>query len=344
MAGLVNVGPQRVQTGRGLRLDAVRDTAVLFGLEDIAYRARLTAEQSTQTRLTVAVLGQFKAGKSSMLNDLIEAPLLPVGALPATSVVTVVSYGASARATVTLLSGEERTVGVDELDLYVTEQHNPGNHKKVAQVSLTTPALAAYRDLELVDTPGLGSLFDSANAVTTGWLPHTSSALVAVNATQPLSAADLDLIVQLKAFTPDIAIVLTKTDLLTQSELAEVRDFTEQHVRRSAGLEPSVLTLKPVAGSPDARGPDGVPAPSGGEPSGGRPFDNPAPYVAARGGVPAVPPRRARCIPGRCPRGSPAPGVPARRADPLARDPCRSETRRGPDQEQPPSPARPAAH
>jgi predicted GTPase len=45
--------------------------------------------------LNVAVVGRFKAGKSSFLNDLIGREVLPVDVLPATSVITQVSYRSS---------------------------------------------------------------------------------------------------------------------------------------------------------------------------------------------------------------------------------------------------------
>jgi ABC-type uncharacterized transport system ATPase component len=57
---------------------------------------QLTAKLA-EDRFTIAVLGQFKRGKSSLLNAIIGRDLLPTGILPLTSVITVVRYGASER-------------------------------------------------------------------------------------------------------------------------------------------------------------------------------------------------------------------------------------------------------
>jgi len=241
------VGPS---WGTDPSLHVITDVALRYGLDDIAHRAEVTAAQADRGTLTVAVVGQFKAGKSSLLNALMGTPLLPVRALPATSVITVLVQGPSAAADVTYLSGAECAIRTDELDLYVTEQHNPDNRRSVARVKLTTPALAAFPDLEFVDTPGLGSVFEDATSLSTMWLPNIGAALVAVNATQPLSAADLDLIERLKTFTPDIAVVLTKADLLTEQDLREVRVFVHDHVLERTGMDVPILAFSAVSTDP----------------------------------------------------------------------------------------------
>jgi GTP-binding protein EngB required for normal cell division len=231
-------------------LVVIQDVALRYGLDDIACRAELTASQADRGTLTVAVVGQFKAGKSSLLNALMGTPLLPVRALPATSVITVLASGPTTAGVVTFLSGTEQRITPEEVELYVTEQHNPDNRRSVACVRLTTPTLAAFPDLEFVDTPGLGSVFDAASSVSTTWLPNTGAALVAVNATQPLSAADLDLVEQLRSFTPDIVIVLTKADLLTASDLREVRVFVHDQVLARTGMDATVLSFSAVSTDP----------------------------------------------------------------------------------------------
>lgn len=244
------VGPSGVM---GPSLHVITDVALRYGLDDIAHRAQVTAAQAASGMLTVAVVGQFKAGKSSLLNALMGTPLLPVRALPATSVITVLTNGPSTAAVVTYLSGTDEAITTDEVDLFVTEQYNPGNRRSVARVKLTTPTLAAFPDLEFVDTPGLGSVFDAASSLSTTWLPNIGAALVAVNATQPLSAADLDLIEQLRTFTPDIAIVLTKADLLTAGDLREVRAFVHDQVLARTGMDVPVLAFSAVSTDPSLR-------------------------------------------------------------------------------------------
>ncbi len=96
-------------------------------------------------------------------------------------------------------------------------------------------------------------MFDTASSLSTSWLPNTGAGLVAVNATQPLSAADLDLVGQLRTFTPDIAIVLTKADLLTDGDLRDVRAFVHDHLLGRTGMDVPVLTFSAVSTDPSLR-------------------------------------------------------------------------------------------
>src|SRR5512143_2300802 len=82
----------------------------------------------------VAVLGQFKAGKSSFLNGLIGAAVVPVDVLPSTAVVTRIGYGERERVTVHGLGGEPFEIPRTRLAEFVTERGNPANEKRVAVV------------------------------------------------------------------------------------------------------------------------------------------------------------------------------------------------------------------
>src|ERR1035438_5622620 len=70
------------------------------------------AEFAEEESLNVAILGRFKAGKSSFLNHLFGKPLLPVGVVPVTTVVTVIEYGPRPLAEAVFKNrSEERRVG-----------------------------------------------------------------------------------------------------------------------------------------------------------------------------------------------------------------------------------------
>ncbi|MDH3238856.1 MAG: dynamin family protein, partial [Deltaproteobacteria bacterium] len=109
--------------------------------------------------IDVAVLGRFKAGKSSFLNCIVGQDVLPVGAIPVTSVLTVLCFGEREQARVRFADGEEHVVRIAELPDFVTEEKNPENRKGVAQVTVDLPSLGRYPNTRFLDTPGLGSAF-----------------------------------------------------------------------------------------------------------------------------------------------------------------------------------------
>jgi GTP-binding protein EngB required for normal cell division len=191
----------------------------------------------------VAVLGQFKAGKSSLLNALIGAAVVPVDVLPATAVVTRIGYGPSERVVVRFLSGEVIEVPLSRLAGFVTERGNPSNEKQVALVDVELPALAPYEGIRFVDTPGLGSVFAHNTRVSKEWMPRVGAALVAISVNHPLSEDDLLLLKDVSTHTPEAAILLTKADLVSGGELERVIEFIRGQVAERTGKDWRILLV-----------------------------------------------------------------------------------------------------
>jgi GTP-binding protein EngB required for normal cell division len=182
--------------------------------------------------IDVAVLGQFKAGKSSFLNSLIGRPLLPVGAIPVTTVITRLQYGEKERAVVSHFDGTKEEIPLQDLGEFTAESKNPSNEKNVEVVDVELPSLQGYPGLRLVDTPGLGSVYQYHMQTAENWLPEVGTALLAISADRPLSEPDLDLIRNLLRHTPKIVLLLTKADLLSTDQQEEVVQFFQDTLQR----------------------------------------------------------------------------------------------------------------
>src|SRR5439155_10751527 len=73
----------------------------------------------------VAVFGRVSSGKSSLLNHLVGADGLPVGVTPVTAVPTRLVRGDSPAALISFAEMQSRTVSVEELRAYASEEGNP---------------------------------------------------------------------------------------------------------------------------------------------------------------------------------------------------------------------------
>ena len=214
-------------------LDRVSDLASELKLADLQPQIAACRKQFNGSHgIDVAVFGRFKAGKSSFLNHLTGRAVLPIGVVPLTAVITRLRFGASERAEVRFLDGGKKEISLDDIGLYVGEDKNPNNEKKVASVEVELPALKLLDPLQFVDTPGLGSAFTHNTEAALNWLPNVGAALVAVSSDAPLSERDLDLLEELRRHTPKIVLLLTKTDLLSESQRAEVLDFVRKQLLR----------------------------------------------------------------------------------------------------------------
>lgn len=183
--------------------------------------------------LIIAVLGRFKAGKSSFLNHFIGRDVLPVGVIPVTSVVTEVSYGPTDLAEIRFGDGREVHAPVIDLRSYVSETGNPRNEKHVTTVAAQVPQLSRWKGIRFVDTPGLESTFAHNTEASLAWAPNVDIAFVAIGIDPPLSQQDIELIAKLLAYTPRIAILLTKVDLLSETDQQQVLDFVRLQLTRN---------------------------------------------------------------------------------------------------------------
>lgn len=237
------VSPANIQFATSLAAEVVEH----FGLSDLVILLQAVRAQQTKQDLNVAVLGRFKAGKSSFLNDLVGEPLLPVGVLPVTAVVTEICYGDQERAEIRFLNGETKSVPISEVASYVSESENPENTKAVESVRVFLPALARYRGIRLVDTPGLESIFEHNTEASLSWTPNVDLAVVAIGVDPPLTQQDIALIERLYQYTPNISVLLTKVDTLNETERLQVEQFVRSRLQEKFGIGIAVFpySIKP---------------------------------------------------------------------------------------------------
>lgn len=131
------------------------------------------AERLRERRFHLAVLGQFKRGKSTLLNALLGQPLLPTAVVPLTAVPTFLRSGKELAVTVSFLDNrapQEHRMGSTReaselLSRLVTEGANPQNHLGIASVEVRHPSPFLAQGVVLIDTPGIGSTLRHNTAV-----------------------------------------------------------------------------------------------------------------------------------------------------------------------------------
>ncbi|MDA8394363.1 MAG: dynamin family protein [Candidatus Dormibacteraeota bacterium] len=191
-----------------------------------AARARLGAG-----RLNLAVLGEFKRGKSTLINRLLGAPVLPVGVVPMTSLAILVEHGPCPEVDVELASGERLRLGPQALRDYATESGNPENRRRVTRVVVRHPAPILAAGVVLVDTPGVGSAHDHNTEVAHRALAEADAAVFVLSVDSPASRAELDFLSSVRERVGRLIFVLNKADLVGAQELEEAAEF----VRRMLG-------------------------------------------------------------------------------------------------------------
>jgi GTP-binding protein EngB required for normal cell division len=191
-----------------------------------------------EDRFHLAVVGQFKRGKSSLMNAILGRALLPTGALPVTSVVTTVRYGSPVRAIVVrdgLLYPEE--VPVSRVAEFITEQGNPANVKRVRSATIEAPVPFLRRGLHFIDTPGVGTADDRTTAATLAALPDADAVIFVTASDAPFSAAELQFVDRIRQDVRKFFFVVNKMDLLGNRDGQDVVAYATRVLSNRLGID-----------------------------------------------------------------------------------------------------------
>jgi hypothetical protein len=210
------------------KLLRIASLAEQFNSDQITDDARSAAERIAEGRFYVACVGQFKRGKSTLLNALIGEPILPSGVVPVTAVPTILRFGERLGARVRLRSGEWTEIAIADIEEYVSEVRNPQNSKRVAALEVFVPSPLLAEGMCFVDTPGLGSVFAGNTAATHAFLPHIDAAIVVIGADPPIAGDELALVESVAKEIPDILFVLNKADRVTKPDRDAAVSFARQ--------------------------------------------------------------------------------------------------------------------
>ncbi len=211
-----------------------------------AVRLQELQDRLTTGRFHLAVLGQFKRGKSTLLNALLGDPFLPTGVVPVTAIPALIEFGTVRQAQIIFFDGTDCVVPLEELANFVTEAANPHNERGVARVEVQHPAPLLARGVVLIDTPGIGSTLTHNTETTLEFLREVDAALFLISADPPLTAVEVDFLKAVQQRVSRIFFLLNKVDYLTPQEQAEALQFLETTLHQQAGLD-GELQLFPVS-------------------------------------------------------------------------------------------------
>lgn len=225
-----------------LRLDEV--------LADNPWRERIAKIRKNvrEERFRFVVLGQFKRGKSTFINALLHAKVLPTDVIPVTAVITEIRYGQNAAARVFFSEGAPREIPVSGLSRFISESENPSNQKGVDKVELTYPAEILRDGLILVDTPGVGSIHEHNTRLTREYIPHVDAAVFLFSADPPLTELEQNFLKIIYPVVPRIFFVLNKKDYLEQDALERVLAFNSKVLSEISGKPPEILPISALRG------------------------------------------------------------------------------------------------
>jgi Dynamin family len=190
---------------------------------DLAQRLAHTRRRLLDPSVRVLVIGEFKQGKSLLVNALVDAPVCPVDDDISTAVPTEVHYSKTPVASLVRSTGDTDgdhlarvEVPLQELAAHVSEAGNPANRQGLLRAEVGIPRQILADGLVLVDTTGVGGLSSVHTTSTLAALPTADAVLLVSDSSQEYSEPEITFLRQAIKLCPNVACVLTKIDLYPQ--------------------------------------------------------------------------------------------------------------------------------
>lgn len=157
---------------------------------EVAQISKMIDTLKTRT-FRVAVVGEFKRGKSSLINALLGSVILPADVTPATATINRITYGTDPSITVCYHDGTAENIDIKSLPDYVTMLTPEGLQRasKIREAIVYYPTSFCQNHIELIDTPGLCDN-EQMTRVTLKLLASVDAAIVVISALAPFSETE----------------------------------------------------------------------------------------------------------------------------------------------------------
>jgi ribosome biogenesis GTPase A len=211
------------------RLEQLADVAAAVGMETLAREIRQTRIPKIQNeRFYLVILGEFNHGKSTFVNALLGANVLPTGITPTTAAINHVVWADQPRAEAMLIDGKRVALAPEAINDWVTVA---GSHSdEVSYVEVGYPSEMLRENITLVDTPGVNDLNEARAEITYGYVPRADAVLFLLDAGQALKDSEREFLSShvLEGSRERMIFVLGKVDLLSEAERDAVMDYVRK--------------------------------------------------------------------------------------------------------------------
>lgn len=175
-----------------------------------------TALRDLEGIFMLVVIGEYNAGKSSLLNALVGEKVMPEGVTPTTDRVVIVNYGETERESEDSATLLRRSYPADIL-----------------------------RNLALVDTPGTNAVITRHQELTERFIPRADLVLFVTSADRPFTESERAFLELIGSWGKKITLVVNKLDILEGPEQRQqVLDFVCDHGRKTLGVTPQVFGVE----------------------------------------------------------------------------------------------------
>ncbi|MBR5566203.1 MAG: dynamin family protein [Roseburia sp.] len=208
---------------------------------ELEMEERAQAIREVKTKLqdhtfSVGIMGEFKRGKSTVINALLGKEVLPADILPCSATLNQIKWDVKPRAEVRFKGGSVKEVEIDELANYVTKltTESEQNAANVEDAVVYYPCQFCQNGVRIIDTPGLND-DERMNQVAESVLPTLDAIIMVIVPDAPFSISEADF-VRNKVMVSDlgrIIFVINKIDMVRERDRQRVVDSIKAKIQTS---------------------------------------------------------------------------------------------------------------
>lgn len=191
----------------------------------------------------VTVLGEFKRGKSTLLNALIGNSLLPSDVTPTTATINIIKHAEATNMDIIMQDGEVINSSLSRETLRKFTFEEGKDLQQIHHIEMDFPLLHLAENVILIDTPGVGDLNEHRLDVTYSYIPRSNIILFVFDATTPIRKTELDYLKDtvLKLKFGEVIFIANFIDRLDEEEWEETKDYMNSRLQKIMGDEPYTL-------------------------------------------------------------------------------------------------------
>ena len=177
-----------------------------------------------KTTFDIAVVGEFSAGKSTLINALLGVDLLPTLLKPTTARITYISYSENPKINLIMKNGEKKKHSFDVTFLKSLIAENASLVSEIEYIEVFLDNQLLKNSIRIIDTPGTNDTDEQRVAVTYGLLPEADAVIYVT--IHPVTSSNVQVFKEhiLGNNIKNIFFVLNKIDMLGNNINLAVKD------------------------------------------------------------------------------------------------------------------------
>lgn len=224
-------------------LNSAEEIVKKYNFKDIENRIKEIKDEIENFKVKILFVGGFNAGKSALINTILDDDVLIEEQCPETTIATEIIYGSPNRIVLCDKDGNKSNVSIESI----------GNNDATKYFNyiyyLENENLLKLNDYVIVDMPGFDSGIEAHNKALFQYLEEATAYIFVIDCEKgTLSQSALNFINEIKNYKNDMAFIINKEDKKSPNELIHVKKFIEMQVGSLCNNEPKIITASKFTG------------------------------------------------------------------------------------------------